>query len=320
MSAKKIWNKNKLVILLFSVFVVMVSLSVLLFGGPFTNKGTQPPITQPFKVPSQCGCHQNYDAVNNLEPWDNWAGSPMAQSGRDPLFWASLDVANHDVANVGDFCIRCHSPVGWLNGRSEPPGGSTDGCGLIGNIDGADNDFEGLVCTFCHRYKINPTPPPGEDQVYYENGQFWIDDVNCPQGNEPCRRGPYNYPQDGTSEPVHEWLWSDYHEGSGLCGNCHNVTSPALNLIENGTDTGIKYPIERTYKEWQQSSFSVPGANFKTCQNCHMPDATVNPAYACQQKRIIILVICQYIDLSAAMHGFLMSCARSILHSTADPN
>ena len=41
----------------------------------------------------------------------------MAQAGRDPLFWAALDVANNDVPGIGDFCLRCHSPAGWLDGR-----------------------------------------------------------------------------------------------------------------------------------------------------------------------------------------------------------
>src|SRR4030042_1960532 len=186
-SNKHLHYNYKLKLLIFAITALTVSLYVILLGGPLTNKGTQPPLAKALKPPSGCGCHQNYDAINNLEPWDNWAGMMMAQSGRDPLFWASLDVANHDVTDAGDFCIRCHSPVGWLGGRSEPPGGSTDGGGLLGILDGIDADFDGLTCHFCHRYMINPTPPPGEDQVYYENGQFWIDDVNCPGGNEPCR-------------------------------------------------------------------------------------------------------------------------------------
>jgi hypothetical protein len=55
--------------------------------------------------------------MNHLEPWDTWAGSMMAQSSRDPLFWAALDVANNDMPDVGDFCLRCHVATGWLAGR-----------------------------------------------------------------------------------------------------------------------------------------------------------------------------------------------------------
>ena len=42
----------------------------------------------------------------------------MAQSGRDPLMWAALAVANQDAPNSGETCLRCHLPKGWLEGRS----------------------------------------------------------------------------------------------------------------------------------------------------------------------------------------------------------
>ena len=51
-----------------------------------------------------------------------------------------------------------------------------------------------------------------------------------------------------------------------------------------GVDTGVPFPIERTYREWVQSDFGASGSPvFATCQNCHMPDALVDPAYACIQ-------------------------------------
>ncbi len=52
----------------------------------------------------------------------------MAQAARDPLFYAQLDLANADgrparpaVAGMADMCLRCHSPVGWLEGRLDGP-------------------------------------------------------------------------------------------------------------------------------------------------------------------------------------------------------
>ena len=94
----------------------------------------------------------------------------------------------------------------------------------------------------------NPSPPLGEDSLYFENGQYWIDDAPCPDGPglEPCRRGPYDYP-DPDPEPRHNWAYSDYHVNGNLCGNCHNVTNPLHNLIEDGVDTGVGFPIERTW-------------------------------------------------------------------------
>ena len=45
----------------------------------------------------------------------------MAQAGRDPVFYAALDIANADAAFSGDFCLRCHVPRGWLDGRHSAP-------------------------------------------------------------------------------------------------------------------------------------------------------------------------------------------------------
>lgn len=261
--------------------VVAASLSVVL-AGPFTSLGTQPPLNYDPYPPSVCeSCHAGLDNGHNIRPWTNWAGSMMANAARDPIFWAAVDVANHDIPDVGDFCLRCHVPVGWLEARSEPPFGSPDGCGLAGSIDEPDTDFEGVQCTICHRMMVNPAPPPDQDPVYYENANFWIDDESCPNGFEPCRRGPYPY-DDGTVEPPHPWTYSSYHVDADLCGNCHNVTHPAAHLIdENGVDTGIPMPVERTFREWQQSAYAAPGDQQQICQSCHMPDATDDPASPC---------------------------------------
>jgi hypothetical protein len=254
-------------------------------AGPFTQNGTQPFLTHPILTPVLCRqCHGDFDATTTAEPWPLWSGSMMAQASRDPIFWAALDVANHDVAGIGDWCLRCHVPEGWFAGRSEPPGGSVDGCGLVGPLDDLFGDFNGVSCHFCHRMQVNPTPPPGQPMFFHENGQFWLDDGDCGGLGEPCRHGPYDYPMGGGFfEPPHPWQYSPFHQSADLCSGCHNVTSPAHNLIDNGIDTGIPFPIERTEREWSQSVFGQPGPDFAPCQGCHMPDATDDPVFACNE-------------------------------------
>ncbi len=258
------------------------------FSGDLTAGGTQPTLTHAIQAPGTClGCHGDFEPATNHEQWPTWAGSMMANAGRDPLFWAALDVANNDLPGAGDFCLRCHAPAAWLAGRFEPPDGTTDGCGMLGYLDDPDNDFSGVSCHFCHRMQVNDDPPPGEDSVYYENGKFWIDDADCPgPGSEPCRRGPYDYMGSPDTPPTHEWAFSSYHVDSDICGNCHNVTSPALNLLDqDGVDTGVGFPIERTFKEWQQSDFAPGGGSEQTCQGCHMEDAEGDPVYACLHQK-----------------------------------
>jgi len=254
-------------------------------AGPFTTNGTQPGLAYPIEPSSACtSCHGNYDPANNIEPGPTWQGSMMAQATRDPLFWAALDVANHDAPGVGDFCLRCHAGSAWLAGRSEPPGGSQDGCGLLGNINPQNTDFDGVTCHTCHRMEPNPNPPAGQQSVYLDNGQLWLDDGTCGGQGEPCRFGPYDYSAAGLEPAPHVWAFSPYIQSADMCGACHNVTNPALNLVVDGVDTGIRFPIERTHREWEQSAYGFPGgsptAEFRTCQDCHMPNATVDPAFA----------------------------------------
>src|SRR5210317_897132 len=94
--------------------------------------GTQPSEVSNLESPDKCdNCHGGYDT--SVEPAHNWRGSMMANAGRDPIFWATLAIAEQDFPGAGDLCLRCHTPDGWLGGRSTP----TDGSGLAsGDVDG----------------------------------------------------------------------------------------------------------------------------------------------------------------------------------------
>ena len=162
-------------------------------------------------------CHGNYDAQN--EPWANWRGSMMGQAMRDPFFLACMTVAEQDAPSVGDLCIRCHSPGGWLEGRSVDTKG-----GLLNT-----KDREGIQCDFCHRlvdrnYVAGVSPPQDVNvlaalddlPLQYGNGQF-IADPN------PLRRGPF-----GDAQASHDFVESPLHRSSDLCGTCHDVSNPVF--------------------------------------------------------------------------------------------
>ena len=73
----------------------------------------------------------------------------MAHSGRDPLMWAALAIANQDAPHSGETCLRCHLPKGWLEGRSAPEDGSTM----------TADDRQGVQCGVCHRL-VDPVAAP----------------------------------------------------------------------------------------------------------------------------------------------------------------
>ena len=289
----------------------------------FTSKGTQPFLTHDLLDASICSdCHGNsaFGGVAtdvNYMPLGTWAGSMMANATRDPLFWAAVDIANQDVPGVGDFCIRCHTPLGFYNGHTKNGSGDLDyanGCKLAGTISSTENklnDYQGVVCHFCHR--LEPQGP-NQEALINNNANAWLDDTDCNSPGSPtfgpCRKGPYkdyaNNPNVGT--PPHAWEYSSFIQKGEFCGSCHNVSSPeilnngvltiAKTLIdENGIDLGIAMPIERTYAEWKNSLFSdliyIDGfggdtstelPNLKqgqTCQTCHMPQSNDTNTRAC---------------------------------------
>ncbi|MBN1341010.1 MAG: hypothetical protein JXA03_16900, partial [Bacteroidales bacterium] len=272
-----------------------------------------------FSDPDVCdNCHGGYDLV--AEPAFNWRGSMMAQAQRDPLYLACLAIANQDAPEVGDICIRCHTPVGWLEGRSIPTNGSALTL----------KDREGVQCHFCHRMiapttvGVNPYPndplyvqQPGNnpstytmDQTYLSNlpdipshsanGMYINDDLDR-------RRGPYFNPQAN-----HDVPYSPFHPDAALCGTCHDVSNPVYQAVKDTYGNYLGYvpnnfnepapdfspyemfPIERTYSEWLMSEYNTPGGvdstyfggnkpYVSTCQDCHMRDVTgkgCNKSYA----------------------------------------
>jgi len=281
----------------------------------FHQKGTQPdadPSTfEPMISANVCRlCHEFYLSPTEEYPvYSRWQASIKANAARDPLFRAALTIANQDADFAGDLCIRCHSPGGWLAGRSTP----TDGSALT------ELDMEGVSCHFCHRL-IDPvldpnhtTPPEGDDilRVALRNagllpirpggGTYVVD----PQD---VRRGPYPFVQDGPPPAVPAnyhtipkyapIIHSPFHSESALCGTCHDVSNPVFTKQADGSyapndldtphptgDPADMFPVERTYSEWLNSDYANGGVDargvfggnhptgiMQTCQDCHMPD------------------------------------------------
>jgi Cytochrome c554 and c-prime len=238
--------------------------------------GTQQGAVALEKAQNNClNCHAGYDL--NAEPGRNWQGSMMAQAARDPLWLACMTVADQDSIwalgnpNAGDLCIRCHSPIGWLGGRSDPPNASALAAG--------SGDFEGVSCDACHRAldPFNALHQPGlpaetnataiaEDTIttnadntvlqtllLFESNAFYNASTRLPfyygagditnyseatSGqyfvdtiNANYKRGPY-YDADPKS---HNPFYSRFHKSRGMCATCHDVSNPALANVVLGT-------------------------------------------------------------------------------------
>jgi hypothetical protein len=264
----------------------------------FFLPGSQPGESGFIELSTTCDCHDAYNTA--VEPGFNWRGSMMAQAQRDPIFLASLAIAEQDAPGSGDLCLRCHTPKGWLEERSIP----TNGSALT------DADRDGVTCHACHKLVtpspigVNPYPTdPAYTSVTYPadqtylgvitaipshsaNGMYIVDEIDY-------RRGPYT-----DASPPHDKYYSPFFQEGALCGTCHDVSNPVFsrdtsgaylpnNFNEAAPDFSPyeQFPVERTYSEWLMSEYNTPqgvyapqfGGNkdtVHTCQDCHMRDVT----------------------------------------------
>jgi hypothetical protein len=305
---------NKLAVGSVACGLLLASISVwIVLAAPTVPNEIMEPGTQPGEVarythPDNCdNCHGGTPNPA-YEPNHGWRGSMMAHSARDPLMWASLAVAEQDFlpgsdpnqrGGVGDLCLRCHAPNGWLQGRSTPTDGSA--------LSETDDRF-GVECEHCHLL-VNPDPPtnvPGTREVqnppfeaydpatgegYYGSAQYVIN-------GEGSRLGPY-----GDANAKHPWKKSPFHRDGRFCGTCHDVSNPAVgDLAPNngaqvplppGSFSGVlgspiegkaafnnppyKYGIvERTYSEWEASAL----ASFRVNDYPSLPEDLKKPGGA----------------------------------------
>jgi hypothetical protein len=178
-------------------------------------------------------CHLNTDPAVTIVP--DWRGSMMSHAGRDPIFWATLAVAEQDFDGSGDLCLRCHTMAGWLAGESTPTDGSA-----ISTAHAA----EGVGCELCHKM-TNPdnseiqglqvapfiandggTPATG----YYGSAQLAILD------EARKRLGPYS-----DADAKHPWQRSLFHRSVDFCGSCHDVSNPVVGDLapNNGAQVSL---------------------------------------------------------------------------------
>ncbi|MGD8596287.1 MAG: fibronectin type III domain-containing protein [Anaerolineae bacterium] len=219
-------------ILLFATVLLCLVLAGVVLAADIVPNEIQQPGTQPNEVgnlesPDRCdNCHGGYN--QSVEPAFNWRGSMMANAGRDPIFWATLAIAEQDFDGSGDLCIRCHSAGGWYAGRSTP----TDGSAL------AAGDSDGVDCDTCHKM----TNPDGSEHPGVMVAPFIANDEQDPAAGyygsgmlalsgDNAKLGPYS-----DAEARHQFLQSNFHRDVDFCGSCHDVSNPAVGdlALNNG--------------------------------------------------------------------------------------
>jgi hypothetical protein len=149
----------------------------------------------------------------------------------------------------GDFCIRCHTPVGMNLGEPE----------FMSNMDRHPTSREGVTCIVCHR--VNKAYGKLSGRLAIVEGDLF-EPVYGPKGNEELERvlesGEYrvNTERGRAGRAIHVKAEPFFQLAtSGFCGTCHDV-----NLV-NG------FRLEEAFSEFKTSPAAAEGTS---CQDCHM--------------------------------------------------
>ena len=261
--------------------------------------GTQPNEVGNFESPDKCdNCHAGYnDLAPENEPATGWRGAAMGNAGRDPVFWATLGVAEQDFDGAGDLCVRCHSTGGWYGGRSTPTDGSglaasddngvdCDTCHSMTNQDNSDPILQGVMnAPFTANCSDDPIDPLGtcssSTEGYYGSGMLSI------WGGGSDKLGPYS-----DAAARHQFMQSKFHRSVDFCGSCHDVSNPVVGDLAPGNGAQPSNPhtvvssggnlggpiedkasfnnppyaygiVERTFSEYKASAFpTTPVSDF----------------------------------------------------------
>ena len=266
------------------------------------------PGTQPSTLNAEIAPSVDCDICHAKPIYDTWRGTMMSQAARDPLLYAALTTANADAGLApepagGDYCLRCHAPKGWLEGRSHPADGSA-----LNNQDTAN----GVACAVCHRM-VDPQPTGGEPEIVTIDQQVrsaltatvpvsYTGSATVIVDPDDNRRGPFAFDPDLSYHTAYRTDFlgqaTDPITRSRLCGSCHNVDNPILswdadkgeywpNTPDAPPDvaTGDLFPIETTFTEWLYSAYpegivapqfagAKPDDTVAACQDCHLQRQT----------------------------------------------
>ncbi len=182
--------------------------------------------------------------------YSEWSKSQHAYAQLSPVF-NTMQAAILKLTNGtnGDFCIRCHTPVGMNLG--EPL--------FTTNFDRHPTSREGITCITCHRMK----EPLGKvsGRLPIEQGDM-TQPVYGPSGNENLAKTLETPGLKVTTSPtergrkIHKEVKKfSFLTEPGFCAVCHDVT------LVNG------FRLEEAFSEYKSSPAAERG---ETCQDCHM--------------------------------------------------
>ena len=197
-----------------------------------------------FPSAATCGtCHPKH--------YKEWSVSSHSYAQLSPVYLSlSSEINELSSGTNGDFCLRCHSPIGANLGESP----------FMSNLDRHPTSREGITCVVCHR--LNKDYNKRSGRLALVQGSL-LDPVFGPMGNEEMKRVLDNtdeyrvVTEEGKpGRKIHRESKKFTSLSKPIfCGTCHDVT------LFNG------FRLEEAYSEYRTSPAAARGT---TCQDCHM--------------------------------------------------
>ena len=197
------------------------------------------------RYPSATTC-----ATCHPKHFEEWSKSQHAYAQLSPVYLSFSSFTNEITSGTnGDFCFRCHSPVGANMGESP----------FISNLDRHPSSREGITCITCHRLTQNYNKRSGRLSI--RQGDL-LEPVYGPTGSGELNRVLEDDDFRVVTEKgkpgrkIHtKAIKFATISGSTFCGQCHDVT------LLNG------FRLEEAFSEYRMSPAAAKGT---TCQDCHM--------------------------------------------------
>jgi cytochrome c553 len=211
------------------------------------------------------GCHgSDPNGIAMIDPLngediniaDDWAGTMMANSARDP-FWRAK-VSHEILVNpshqslLETKCLSCHAPVGHYNAFY------LNQSYTLNDFDLDSVGIDGVNCSSCHQLKDTLIGKRFSGELFYDTNKIIY--------------GPYANPFAG---PMQSFVGYTPAKGNhiskaGLCAGCHTLLTKTVDL--SGNLTGNKFVEQATYHEWLNSIYN----DTVSCQSCHIPQIDRN--------------------------------------------
>ncbi len=197
------------------------------------------------KYPSAVSCSQCHP-----DHFEEWSVSPHSYAMLSPVFQSMHTFITQRTGGTnGDFCIRCHTPVGME--REEDMFTST--------LLRSPSASEGVTCIACHRISDDFGTTSG--RISLNSGPL-TDPIYGPGGNEDLKAainsddyGLITDPEERGKLVHREARKSPVISRSAQCSMCHDVNSP------------IGLRLESASTEFKHSPAAKDGTS---CQDCHM--------------------------------------------------